>query len=125
MRPASACTHPARAESVPTPAHARPDVIGPRPAASRTRLGIDFHRPDRGLHRLKVDSHGTLKRLHRGLERGPGFRQEKTRGRPKLGAYLGRIEEILKADRQMPGKQGHPVALFAVLRSLFASGSRP
>ena len=37
----------------------------------------------------------------------PGYRQEKLRGRPKLGAYLERIEEILKADSQMPRKQRH------------------
>ena len=37
----------------------------------------------------------------------PGYRQGKARGRPKLGAYLERIEEILRQDATMPRKQRH------------------
>lgn len=37
----------------------------------------------------------------------PGYRLEKARERPKLGPYLGRIEEILKEDAGMPRKQRH------------------
>ena len=37
----------------------------------------------------------------------PGYRQEKRRGRPKLGEYLDRIEEILRQDARMPRKQRH------------------
>jgi hypothetical protein len=37
----------------------------------------------------------------------PGYRQTKERERPKLGEYLGRIEQILKEDAAMPRKQRH------------------
>jgi len=37
----------------------------------------------------------------------PGYRQSRPRARKKLGAYEGRIEQILKADREMPRKQRH------------------
>ena len=37
----------------------------------------------------------------------PGYRQEKRGGRPKLGEYLERIEEILRQDARMPRKQRH------------------
>ena len=37
----------------------------------------------------------------------PGYRQEKRGGRPKLGEYLERIEEILGQDARMPRKQRH------------------
>jgi transposase len=37
----------------------------------------------------------------------PGYRQSQPRARKKLGAYEGRIEQILKEDREMPRKQRH------------------
>jgi transposase len=37
----------------------------------------------------------------------PGYRQERPRAKPKLGAYLGRIEQILTEDEGMPRKQRH------------------
>lgn len=37
----------------------------------------------------------------------PGYRQEKPRGKRKLGDYLVRIEHILKEDQAMPRKQRH------------------
>jgi len=37
----------------------------------------------------------------------PGYRLEKGRPKPKLGAYLVRIEEILKGDETAPPKQRH------------------
>jgi transposase len=37
----------------------------------------------------------------------PGYRQQKPRRKTKLGAYLGRIEQILKDDQAMPRKQRH------------------
>jgi len=37
----------------------------------------------------------------------PGYRQHRPRGRKKLGAYLARIEQILKEDQAMPRKQRH------------------
>jgi transposase len=37
----------------------------------------------------------------------PGYRQSRPRVRKKLGAYEGRIEQILKEDLEMPRKQRH------------------
>jgi len=37
----------------------------------------------------------------------PGYRRGPERPRPKLGPYLGRIQEILQADRALPVKQRH------------------
>jgi len=37
----------------------------------------------------------------------PGYRQHKARGKPKLGPYLGQIEQILKEDEALPKKQRH------------------
>lgn len=37
----------------------------------------------------------------------PGYRMSKPRSRPVIGPFLGRIEEILKQDRQQPKKQRH------------------
>lgn len=37
----------------------------------------------------------------------PGYRQQKARRKTKLGAYVGRIEQILKEDQAMPRKQRH------------------
>jgi len=37
----------------------------------------------------------------------PGYRQQKARRKRKLGAYLERIEQILKEDQAMPRKQWH------------------
>ena len=37
----------------------------------------------------------------------PGYRRTVAREKPKLGPYLGRIQEILTADKAMPKKQRH------------------
>jgi transposase len=37
----------------------------------------------------------------------PGYRMSKPRPKPVIGPFLGRIEEILKQDRQVPKKQRH------------------
>jgi transposase len=37
----------------------------------------------------------------------PGYRMSQTRPKPKLGPYVGRIEEILKQDKELPKKQRH------------------
>lgn len=37
----------------------------------------------------------------------PGYRQQQPRPKKKLGAYVGRIEQILKEDQAMPRKQRH------------------
>jgi len=37
----------------------------------------------------------------------PGYRQKQARGKPKLGGFEERIEQILQADQQMPKKQRH------------------
>ena len=37
----------------------------------------------------------------------PGYRQQTSRRKTKLGDYLGRLEQILKEDRAMPRKQRH------------------
>ena len=37
----------------------------------------------------------------------PGYRQERARAQPKVGAYLDRIAEILDADKSAPKKQRH------------------
>jgi len=37
----------------------------------------------------------------------PGYRQQKARRKRKLGAYVARIEQILKEDQAMPRKQRH------------------
>ena len=37
----------------------------------------------------------------------PGYRRGAARPRPKLGPYLGRIQEILQADQALPVKQRH------------------
>jgi transposase len=39
----------------------------------------------------------------------PGYRRGRERPRPKLGPYLGRINEILQADQAVPVKQRHTV----------------
>lgn len=53
-----------------------------------------------GLHWL------TLKKILEHSE-PPGYRQQQPRLRKKLGDYLGRIEQILKADQSVPRKQRH------------------
>lgn len=37
----------------------------------------------------------------------PGYRMSKPRPKLKIGPFLGRIEEILRQDKQIPGKQRH------------------
>ena len=37
----------------------------------------------------------------------PGYRQAKARPKPKMGAYVERIEQILREDEGMPRKQRH------------------
>jgi len=37
----------------------------------------------------------------------PGYRMSKPRPKPVIGPFLGRIEEILKQDRELPRKQRH------------------
>ncbi len=37
----------------------------------------------------------------------PGYRLERPRAKPKLGPYVGRIEQILEDDWEMPRKQRH------------------
>ena len=37
----------------------------------------------------------------------PGYRMSTPRPRPVIGPFLGRIEEILKQDRDVPRKQRH------------------
>jgi len=37
----------------------------------------------------------------------PGYRMEHPRPKPVIGPFLGRVEEILKKDREMPKKQRH------------------
>ena len=39
--------------------------------------------------------------------RPPGYRRSKEPAKPKIGPYLGRIREILAADRELPRKQRH------------------
>ena len=53
-----------------------------------------------GMHRK------TLKKILEHSE-PPGYRHKKPRPKKKLGAFLGRIEQILKEDRAMPRKQRH------------------
>jgi len=53
-----------------------------------------------GMHWL------TLKKVLKHSE-PPGYRQQQPRAKPKLGTYLGRIEQILKEDQAMPRKQRH------------------
>ncbi len=48
----------------------------------------------------------TLKKILEHSE-PPGYRQQAPRPRKKLGAYLERIQQILKADQAMPRKQRH------------------
>jgi len=37
----------------------------------------------------------------------PGYRMNRPRPKPVVGPFLGRIEEILKQDRELPRKQRH------------------
>jgi transposase len=37
----------------------------------------------------------------------PGYRMSQARPKPKIGPYVGRIEEILKQDKDLPKKQRH------------------
>ena len=37
----------------------------------------------------------------------PGYRMSQARPKPKIGPYLGRIEEILKQDKEVLKKQRH------------------
>ena len=37
----------------------------------------------------------------------PGYRRSRPPARPKLGPFLGRIEQILEADKGVPRKQRH------------------
>jgi len=37
----------------------------------------------------------------------PGYRRQKARAKPKIGVYVGRIEQILKEDLSLPKKQRH------------------
>ena len=53
-----------------------------------------------GMHRQ------TLKKILEHSE-PPGYRQQKPRPRKKLGAFLERIQQILKEDQAMPRKQRH------------------
>ena len=53
-----------------------------------------------GMHRQ------TLKKILEHSE-PPGYRQQKPRLRKKLGAFLERIQQILKEDQAMPRKQRH------------------
>jgi len=53
-----------------------------------------------GLHWL------TLKKILEHSE-PPGYRQQQPRQKRKLGAYVGRVEQILKEDQAMPRKQRH------------------
>ena len=47
----------------------------------------------------------------------PGYRQQKNRPKPKIGPWLGRLEEILKADQELPRNQRHSAKrLFERLR---------
>jgi transposase len=48
----------------------------------------------------------TLKKILEHSE-PPGYRQQTPRVRKKLGAFLGRIQQILKEDQAMPRKQRH------------------
>jgi len=42
-----------------------------------------------------------------GVSSPPGYQRVAPYRKPKMGAYLGRIEEILEQDKQMPKKQRH------------------
>ena len=53
-----------------------------------------------GMHWL------TLKKILEHSE-PPGYRQQQARPRKKLGAYMERIQQILKEDQAMPRKQRH------------------
>jgi transposase len=53
-----------------------------------------------GLHWL------TLKKVLEHPE-PPGYRRREPRAQPKLGPYVGRIQEILDADQAMPRRQRH------------------
>lgn len=47
----------------------------------------------------------------------PGYRQQRNRPKPKIGPWLGRIEAILTADKELPRKQRHSAKrLFERLR---------
>ena len=37
----------------------------------------------------------------------PGYKMSKPRPKPKIGPFMGRIEEILRKDREAPKKQRH------------------
>jgi len=48
----------------------------------------------------------------------PGYRETKSRNKRKLGPWLGRIEQILKADQALPKKQRHSAKrIFDCLRA--------
>lgn len=53
-----------------------------------------------GIHRH------TLRKI-RDNSQPPGYRRSKPVEKSKIGPYLGRIKEIIDADKQMPKKQRH------------------
>lgn len=48
----------------------------------------------------------TLKKILKNSQ-PPGYRKQKVRPQPKIGPFLGRIEQILKDDKDYPKKQRH------------------
>jgi transposase len=60
----------------------------------------------RQLHHETGISRPTLRKIRDNSE-PPGYRRSKPVERSKIGPYLGRIREIIDADKQMPKKQRH------------------
>ena len=64
-----------------------------------------------GVNQKGVRRYGTMGRDTTagvgGRSEPPGYRLECPRAKPKLGPYLGRIEQILTDDQAMPAKQRH------------------
>ena len=72
---------------------------------------------DTGIHRQ------TLRKI-RDNSQPPGYRRSKPVKRSKIGPYLGRIKEIIDADKQMLKKQRHTAKkILEILRSEGFTGS--
>ena len=60
----------------------------------------------RQLHRETGISRPTLRKI-RDNSQPPGYQRSKPVEKSKIGPYLGRIKEIIDADKQIPRKQRH------------------
>ena len=69
----------------------------------------------RQLHREKGIRRSTLRKIRDNSE-PPGYQRTKPVEKSKIGPYLGRIREIIDADKQMHKKQRHIASLFEIFR---------